>query len=475
MMIRTTCISLLTTLLLTGQLLAMPTAEELAEVRPLVAELIKPDMDAMRAGKKSKTDAAKASLSLASQAETPAAKLLLTRNAFQLYMKGGDYDAADAALDAMLKAVPDYPADELQELLEKALYPVPSKKAPQIRARVVALKQKAAAATQLKKVLALLERTPDDPALNLRLGTVYALQNDWNRAVPAFAKGSDAALAKAAKAELDLEISPAKAADLYWSVELPKKDAQLQSSLRAHAADLYKLSLPDLTGLTKVQAARRIKEVAEPAVSMSQSTSAADSHGASSTESAKFTGVKLVGPSVKLSNGILSGFAGNSYALIEPEFSPATAPTEAVVEFTTGDRIAATFGVMGGVGSADGFTPFYVAGMQAVGYLSNSGKAWDVASAFPLGVPIQAKETYRMKCIWDGKTYAWFIWRGRWLPVKELPSSKAVCNGLKLQLGTNRGQNSPLLGTIDLNKCYIKVGGKLWWEGVKGAYKNANK
>lgn len=247
-------------------LVAMPTAEELAEVKPLVAELIKPDMDAMRAGKKSKSDAAKASMALVSQAETPAAKLLLTRNAFQLYMKGGDYDAADAALAAMLKAVPDYPADELQELLEKALYPVPSKKAPQIRARVAALKQKAAAATQLKKVLALLEKTPDDPALNLRLGTVCALQNDWKRAAQAFAKGSDAALAKAAKAELDLEISPAKAADLYWSVELPKKDAQLQSSLRAHAADLYKLSLPDLTGLTKVQAERRIKEVEQVAV-----------------------------------------------------------------------------------------------------------------------------------------------------------------------------------------------------------------
>ena len=253
-----------------ASLSAMPTAEELAEVKPLVAELIKPDMDAMRAGKKSKSDAAKASLSLASQAETPAAKLLLTRNAFQLCMKGGDYDAADAALDAMLAAVPDYPADELQELLEKALYPVPSKKAPQIRARVAALKQKAAAATQLKKVLALLEKTPDDPALNLRLGTVYALQNDWKRALPALAK-SNSPLAKPAARELEAikqsnntknqTIPAAALADAWWSVELPKKDAQLQSALRAHAADLYKISLPDLTGLTKVQAERRIKEV----------------------------------------------------------------------------------------------------------------------------------------------------------------------------------------------------------------------
>ena len=262
-------------------ILAIPTAEELAEVKPLVAELIKPDMDAMRAGKKSKSDAAKASLSLASQAETPAAKLLLTRNAFQLYMKGGDYDAAAAALDAMLAAVPDYPADELQELIEKALYPVPSKKAPHIRARVAALKQKATAATQLKKILALLEKTPDDPALNLRLGKVYALQNDWKRALPALAKGSNAALAKAAKAELDLEISPAKAADLYWSVELPKKDAALVSATRTHAAELYKSALPDLTGLAKVQAERRVKEAVSQNVPVEKESVSKGNSGAS--------------------------------------------------------------------------------------------------------------------------------------------------------------------------------------------------
>lgn len=241
-------------------LFAMPVADELAAVKPLVSELMKPDMDALKAGKKSRADVAKSALSLATQAESSAAKLLLTRNAFNLYMKAGEYEPAEGALDAMLKAVPDYPADELQELLEKALYPVPNKKAPQLRARLAEVKTKAASAVQVKKLKALLEKTPEDPALNLRLGTTYALQNDWNNARSAFAKCSNADLAKAAKTELDLENPPAKVADLWWSIELPKKDPKLTASIRSHAADLYKSALPSLTGLTKVQAERRIGE-----------------------------------------------------------------------------------------------------------------------------------------------------------------------------------------------------------------------
>ena len=58
----------------------------------------------------------------------------------------------------------------------------------------------------------------------------------------------------------------------------------------------------------------------------------------------------------------------------------------------------------------------------------------------------------------------------------ETTSKQSACGWVfKIQFGTNRGCNSPFPGTIDLNKCYIKVGDKLWWEGEKGACRNANK
>ena len=86
---------------------------------------------------------------------------------------------------------------------------------------------------------------------------------------------------------------------------------------------------------------------------------------------------------------------------------------------------------------------------------------------------LHPKETYRMKCTWDKKGYAWYVWRNGWVLLKRLPNSNPVYGGLKLSLGTNRGYNNPFLGTINLNRCYIKIGEKLWWEGAKGAYHNS--
>lgn len=468
-------LSLITSIILPFLADAMPTAEEIAAVKPLVAELMKPDMDAMKLGRKSKVDVAKSAMQLIVQADTPAAKMLLARGAFQNFVKGGDYEAAEKALDALLKAVPDYPADEQQELLEKALYPLPLKKAPQLRARLADIRQKASSAVQVRKIKAMLEKSPDDPALHLRLATAYALQADWPNAVAAFAKSSDAALVQAAKAELDSTHPPAKTADLWWSVELPKSSARLASAIRSHAAVLYTKALPALSGLAKVQAERRIQEAsAEESASDSPSKSSATST-TPSVGAAKFTGVKLVGATVKLDKGVLRDFSGVSYALIDSDFSPENAPIEAVIDFTMPDVQVANAGLMGGLGGGDGFTPFYIVGSSAVGYLSTSGKAWDVASSLPIGLPLKPKDTYRVKCEWDGNEYIWFVWRGHWIVLKRLPSKFLVAGGLKLQLGTNRGHNSAFPGTIDLSKCYIKVGNKLWWEGVKGAYRNANR
>ena len=61
----------------------------------------------------------------------------------------------------------------------------------------------------------------------------------------------------------------------------------------------------------------------------------------------------------------------------------------------------------------------------------------------------------------------------KWNILAKVDSPKDVFNGLRLCLGINRGKNCPLQGTVNLNVSYILIDGKLWWEGVKGAYKNA--
>ena len=462
-------------------LCAMPTAEEQEKVRPLVQGLMKPDLDAMKLGKKSRSDVAKSAMDLYSKADSPAAKMLLARNALNLYAKAGEYEAAESALDALLAAVPDYPAVDIAELLEKTLHPIPNRAAPNLRARLAAVKDKAQAASQLKKLLPVygtLAEGPKRKACAARIASAYVALDDWANANKYFAV-SDSPAAAAASAELKLQDEPEasrpydKSADAWWSVELPKKDAKLSAAIRTHAAALYAKSLPSLKGLAKVQAERRIADVESAAEAASTKSDSAPPAVVPSAGSAKFTGVKLVG-SVKETAGVLSGFAAGSYALIEPKFSHAGAEIEAVIEYTTGDSPLVNCGVMGGLGWDNGFTPFYIVDQQACAYLS-SGGGWDIAAASKIGVTINPKGTYRFRCTWNKKEYVWYQWKGRWVEVFKRPCPAAVADGLQLQIGTNRGQNSPFLGTIDLNKCYIKIGGKLWWEGVKGAYKSANK
>ena len=476
-------IVLLAAALVSTVLCAMPTAEEQEKVRPLVQGLMKPDLDAMKLGKKSRSDVAKSAMDLYSKADSPAAKMLLARNAFNLYAKAGEYEAAEASLDALLTAVPDYPAPDVAELIEKSLHSLPSRAAPNLRARLAAIKDKAQSATQLKKLLSAYDTLAEGPkrkACAARIASAYAVLDDWPNANKYFAV-SDSPAAAAATVELKLLDEPEasrpydKPADAWWLVELPKKDAKLSAAIRTHAAALYAKSLPSLKGLAKVQAERRIAEVESAAESVNAKSESSSSASIPSAGSAKFTGVKLVGATVKLDKGVLGNFSGASYALIEPDFSPETAPIEAVIDFTMPDVPVANAGLMGGLGGRDGFTPFYIVGSAAVGCLSASGKTWDIAAALPIGLSLRPKENYRLKCLWDGKEYSWFIWRNNWAPLKKLPSKFPIAGGLQLQLGTNRGHGGAFPGTMDLNKCYIKVGGKLWWEGVKGAYKNANK
>ena len=57
---------------------------------------------------------------------------------------------------------------------------------------------------------------------------------------------------------------------------------------------------------------------------------------------------------------------------------------------------------------------------------------------------------------------------------KEMPNRMPLF-GSDIQLGTGRALNYPFSGMIDLSKCYICIGGKTFWEGEKGAYRNANR
>ena len=470
MKIQVTSLAILA-LLLSGVALGMPSEKELDDVKPVVEDLMKPDMDAMKLGKKSRSDVAKSAMELCAQAESPAAKMMLARNAFTLYMRDADYASAEEALDALVAAVPDIPPSALAEILERSLYFVSTKSAPSLRARLRDAKDRAAAQSQISKLQSQLEKDPDADSVNFRLAAAYVALGDWPHALPHFAKCGVPSIAKAAEMELALENDDGAApvAEAWWNAEPSKRDAKIVPSLHSHAAALYERALPALSGLQKVQAERRVQEVkavAEPEQPEPQHSSSRRT----AAESARFTGVKLVGHTVKQNKGVLSEFTPGSYALIDGDFIPGEAPFEIVVEFTmpVGPvEKACVFGSVGG--KVNGIMPFFIIRSTLYAYMSASGAAWDISPGTPTGIQLKPTETYRIKCAWDGKEYTWSEWRGGWVVVKRLQNKTPVFGGTKLQLGTCRGLRLPFNGTIDLNKCYIKVGGKLWWEGVKGA------
>ena len=84
--------------LLSLPLLSMPMAEEIAAAEPLVQEVMKAEMDALRSGKKTREQVGDAAVALAKAAQTPAEKYILLTGAFDYYMRGGAYDKAASAL-----------------------------------------------------------------------------------------------------------------------------------------------------------------------------------------------------------------------------------------------------------------------------------------------------------------------------------------------------------------------------------------
>ena len=86
---------------------AMPTAEEIAAAEPLVQEVMKAEMDALRSGKKTREQVGDAAVALAKAAQAPAEKYILLTGAFDYYMRGGSYDKAASALASLRTAIPD--------------------------------------------------------------------------------------------------------------------------------------------------------------------------------------------------------------------------------------------------------------------------------------------------------------------------------------------------------------------------------
>ena len=107
------------------ELAAMPTAEEARRAEPVVQKLLAPEREALKAGKKSRSEVAVAAMELAGETDTEAAKLLLMKGAFVLYVQDGNLEKAAETMNALKKAIPDLPQERIKNMIEMALIGVP--------------------------------------------------------------------------------------------------------------------------------------------------------------------------------------------------------------------------------------------------------------------------------------------------------------------------------------------------------------
>jgi hypothetical protein len=117
-----------------------------------------------------------------------------------------------------------------------------------------------------QKAQAALEQNAADGDANLALGRWYCFyKSDWPRGLPLLAKGSDGQLKTLALTELKPPAEgeeQAHLADGWWD-QGSKELAVIRDVVRAHAAELYTASLPNLTeALRKIAVQRRIAEIA---------------------------------------------------------------------------------------------------------------------------------------------------------------------------------------------------------------------
>ena len=103
------------------ELAAMPTAEETRRAMPVVKKMLASEREALRSGRKTRSEVALAAMKLAGEADTAAAKLLLMKGAFALYVRDGNLEKAVETMRALETTISDMPPQSVTNMIESAI------------------------------------------------------------------------------------------------------------------------------------------------------------------------------------------------------------------------------------------------------------------------------------------------------------------------------------------------------------------
>ena len=200
-----------------GVACAMPTRQEIAETRSLVAELMAPALADYKAKTKSAAEVADVSIGFAESAKSEAARYLLLRGAVSFYVRGGEYGKAADTVEKLKADVKDVPPAEIADVISSALGRENSRKSPRLYSQLQLAQAQVKASKDVKRLAISLKQVSYDQERR-QYAEALALCGNWNASLAEFAKVSGN-IGKTAKAEIDGSAKAANLGDFWWAYE----------------------------------------------------------------------------------------------------------------------------------------------------------------------------------------------------------------------------------------------------------------
>ena len=170
-----------------GTACAMPAKQEIADTRPLVAELMAPAIADLKTKTKTPAEVADVSVGFAESAKSEAARYLFLRGAIGYYVRSGEFGKAADAVDALKAKVKDVPPSEVADIISAALGRENARKAPRLQSQLALAQAQAKAAKDVRRLAATLKQVKTD-AVICQYAEALALTGNWKQALEELSK-----------------------------------------------------------------------------------------------------------------------------------------------------------------------------------------------------------------------------------------------------------------------------------------------
>ena len=250
--------------LITGVAIAYPTKPELAEARPLVAELMNPVLTEYKNKTKTAAEVAEASIQFSESAKGEAVKYLFLRGAVGYYIKDGNFGKAADTIEQIKTNIKGVPPSDIADIISSALSKENARKAPRLNSQLQLAQAQVRAVRDSRRLLSQLRQVKTDPVLRQYAETL-ALLGDWKGALAEFSKVSGE-VGRLAKGDADGTAGAAELGDFWWDYKTSYTGGE--PAFRERAANYYRKAIADgkLDGLKRRLVEQRLATLSMPDV-----------------------------------------------------------------------------------------------------------------------------------------------------------------------------------------------------------------